>query len=241
MLPIWLFALQTCNAMPQQRTLTCPASPIPSPAIGPYVYEGCQNEVKNARTLNLGSLVDFTGMTVEKCEAYCSGLGHPLFGLEYSSECYCGTYFVYNSTTANEHDCTMPCVGDSTETCGGPSLLSVYAWSNYTQPSIPHIVNGYEYSGCYIEAAHNNRALTGATLVDYVGMTVEKCAAFCSEGSFTIFGLEYSGECYCGNSMASTSTVSPAGDSDCKDTCPGDYTQLACGDALRLSVYKLSA
>jgi hypothetical protein len=69
-------------------------------------------------------------------------------------------------------------------------------------------------------------------------MTVEICQVFCNAKGFSMFGLEDAGECWCGNSLTSGSVLAVNGDSECTDTCPGNYRELACGDANRLNVYK---
>jgi len=63
-------------------------------------------------------------------------------------------------------------------------------------------------------------------------MTLEACQAFCS--AFTYFGVEYSRECYCGNSFNAGSVPAPA--ADCSMTCMGAPSQY-CGAGNRLSVY----
>ena len=47
------------------------------------------------------------------------------FGVEYGSQCYCGN--TLGGAAADEADCNMPCAADSTEKCGGPVRMSVYA------------------------------------------------------------------------------------------------------------------
>jgi hypothetical protein len=219
-------------------TTASACTPIMSaPPVGDYVYAGCQSEADNGRTLNLATLVDSSSMTPQKCATFCAGKRLPLFGVEYGSECYCGTYPRDTSVATEELDCDMPCVGDSTRSCGGRDLLDMYALTNYTVPSIPATVSDYWYKGCYTDWSSSGRALGGASVVNYDSMTLETCAAFCSGKSFSIFGLEYAGECWCGNTLAFGSVVAPNGDDECTSTCPGDYTQLACGDSKRLSVY----
>jgi len=61
-------------------------------------------------------------MTIEMCQAACSGDGYKYFGLEYAQECYCGQSLP--TVTANQ--CNFPCTGNSAEICGGPNSLSVY-------------------------------------------------------------------------------------------------------------------
>ena len=63
-------------------------------------------------------------------------------------------------------------------------------------------------------------------------MTLEACQAFCS--AYTYFGVEYSRECYCGNSFNAGSVAAPA--TDCSMTCMGAPSQY-CGAGNRLSVY----
>ncbi len=138
----------------------------------------------------------------------------------------------------------MPCSGTSNsnpnniEICGAGSRLSLYAMNNYITPSIPQTVAGYIYAGCYTEAT-TGRALTGGTKIDYSGMTVDVCAGFCIGRGAGLWGIEFGGECRCGNTLAAESVIAPKGDSECSTTCPGNYTQLACGDGKRFNLYKL--
>jgi hypothetical protein len=45
-------------------------------------------------------------------------------GLEYYGECYCGAFI--NGSQLPGSDCSFPCTGDSSETCGGNDIISVY-------------------------------------------------------------------------------------------------------------------
>lgn len=78
------------------------------------------------------------------------------------------------------------------------------------------------------------RALTGASFA-YDTMTLESCAANCTAaGNFAYFGVEYARECYCGNSLAASSSEAP--DSECNMLCAGDATEY-CGAGNRLELY----
>ncbi len=63
-------------------------------------------------------------------------------------------------------------------------------------------------------------------------MTLEACQAFCS--AYQYFGVEYSRECYCGDSFNTGSVGAPA--TDCSMTCMGAPFEY-CGAGNRLSVY----
>ena len=91
---------------------------------------------------------------------------------------------------------------------------------------------GWEYVGCVLDTL-DNRTLpirTGAP-----DMTIEKCIDYCVGKGQIFAGLEYSNECYCGNTVASDRL----GYRRCRMTCAGNPNQY-CGDAQRLSIYKIA-
>lgn len=70
-------------------------------------------------------------------------------------------------------------------------------------------------------------------------MTVELCQSACKSAGYSIAGLEYSQECWCGNSFVNGGVyVSADGASGCTMTCKGN-TKEWCGGSNRLSAYKL--
>lgn len=219
----------------QTSTSTACATIYSPPPVGRYGYYSCMTEASLSRTLGLATTTN-AKMTPQWCASFCSSQGYPVMGVEYADQCWCGTYPSGDSTTAPQSDCNMECAGDSSQICGGPDRLNVYTSQNYTYPTIPRTANGYIYAGCYTDNT-SNRALGSASLVDYTSMTVEKCGQFCSGGGYLMFGLEYAGECWCGNAIAGGNTIAPNQDAECTSTCPGDETELACGAANRLNVY----
>lgn len=99
----------------------------------------------------------------------------------------------------------MVCSGSSIEYCGSGNRLELY-FNNSTEPGTgggggsggdggeptqPEIVGAYKTYGCVTEATQT-RALTARSFVD-TGMTLERCASFCS--AYTYFGVEYASEC----------------------------------------------
>ncbi|KAJ4287465.1 hypothetical protein N0V88_007652 [Collariella sp. IMI 366227] len=92
------------------------------------------------------------------------------------------------------------------------------------------------YYGCYTDVP--TRALTGSSLVDYTTMTIAQCETYCTGLSFTLWGIEYGGECYCGNALAQGSF--PSFSTDCTMPCAGDALTV-CGGPNRLSLYGTAA
>ena len=158
------------------------ASPQPierrAPAVIPgYDYAGCYTEATYTRALGGASGSD-NKMTVNTCAAACAGSTY--FGVEYGKECYCGNYLNAGSVAANPSDCSFPCPGDSSQSCGAGGRLSLYKRSTAA----------YTSKGCYTEAT-GKRALSDASFYSD-SMTVSRCAAVCA--SYTFFGLEYGRE-----------------------------------------------
>ena len=85
------------------------------------------------------------------------------------------------------------------------------------------IVGKYSFQGCFTEGT-GVRALADAAFVDYANMTSELCASKCD--AYVYWGIEYYGECYCGNELAASSTQAPLG--DCSFICPGNPNEY-CG------------
>jgi chitinase len=73
--------------------------------------------------------------------------------------------------------------------------------------------------------------LTPYVSTDYAYMSPEVCQSLCPE--YLYFGVEYGGECYCGNSINNGSTIVP--DTDCSMTCDG-FTDEYCGAGDRLDL-----
>lgn len=138
-------------------------------------YVGCYREGTDARALTRAALTH-PRLTIGVCQDFCKGYRFCTFstrqpallfvasspsntvcfagGLEYGNECFCG-YRIHNGAyQVPDSSCTVPCVGDPSETCGGGNLLSVYK-SNFTVQE-PRV--NYTAQGCYAEP-QDSRAL----------------------------------------------------------------------------------
>ena len=130
----------------------------------------------------------------------------------------------------------MVCSGNSKEYCGGSNRLDVYQISGALPvsttatpvttasptatsgaPTVVPSAGAFGYIGCYTDSV-SDRALTGLTNpVPGSTLTVEACAAACD--GYTFFGVEYSDECYCGNSLMGGSTQAAGGDDPSQNMC----------------------
>ncbi|THH31673.1 hypothetical protein EUX98_g2514 [Antrodiella citrinella] len=92
---------------------------------------------------------------------------------------------------------------------------------------------GWSAQGCITDNP-GARTLGGDTFTDTVNMTVENCVNFCVEKNWIFAGVEFSQECYCGNTLLNGATNATA--TDCNDACTGNANEI-CGGASRLNLF----
>ncbi|KAI4115242.1 MAG: hypothetical protein LQ345_004126 [Seirophora villosa] len=233
-----------------------PGAPTAVPSVAGFVSQGCYTEGSSGRALGEAATAS-SAMTVEKCAAFCSS--YTYFGVEYQSECYCGNTIGTGAILATDNGCTMACGGNPGQLCGGPSRLNFYksnkssassstvtsttstsstgtstsatSTPTSTGPAIVLTASPFAYQGCYSEGSAG-RALS-ATSTASGTMTIQMCAAFCKE--YAYMGVEYSTECYCGNTIGTGSAL--VTDGRCSMTCGGAPSAI-CGGPNGLSFYK---
>lgn len=205
-------------------------------------------------------------MTVDLCGDFCSNLNYTLFGVEYADECYCGNSFNAGTTLDVNNDCNMACAGDNTEYCGGAGAMNVYEIAGGAAYNLPTTytytatatatttavasstasatpvpaAGGFSYVSCAVEPFEQSGLSYRALQDDSTSssnMTVAACATYCS--GYAYFGVEYSSQCYCGNTIAA-GTTQDATDATCNMACAGDATEQ-CGGAGRMNLYENSA
>ncbi|XP_046548476.1 putative fungistatic metabolite [Haliotis rubra] len=93
-----------------------------------YVYLGCYLDDLD-RLINDEHIVD-DSMTYELCLTHCRQGNYLLAGLEATRHCFCGnSNDDVKYTVQNEGDCNTPCVGNSSQMCGGHFRLSLFQWN----------------------------------------------------------------------------------------------------------------
>ncbi|TFK22851.1 copper radical oxidase [Coprinopsis marcescibilis] len=240
-------SLQPCGGPGKLNLFWSGAAPPPAPSVIPEIGDheslGCYTDnVNGQRTLPVGTGV--TGpMTNAKCTDACFNAGYRLSGTEYAAECFCGHSLV-NDVPAAAGDCNMVCAGDGGSFCGGPNRLNVY---NYTGTDLPGgggpppggpqpvevgLPTTWTYGGCYTDNINGR-------VMGYVGgadpaQTVQTCIGICAAEDFTLAGIEFGAECFCGNSLING--PEKVGDGQCSMGCGGDNEQ-ACGGPNLMSVY----
>jgi len=109
--------------------------------------------------------------------------------LEYYGECFCGASVA--GTQIAESNCNFPCTGNSSETCGGNDILSVYQDPTFL-PDDTSTISDYQSSGCWTDDSPSGRALVyQQNQLDPTTMTVEECLFACKDAGYALAGVEY--------------------------------------------------
>ncbi|KAI0971078.1 WSC domain-containing protein [Xylaria arbuscula] len=202
----------------------------------PFVYTGCYDNGQpgTPEALSLRTDLDQNNMTVEICVAHCKGNDYRLAGLSYYGVCYCGE--TVSTALLPEDQCSFPCSGNSSETCGGDTQINV--WMDPTFPPLPDQTDISEYVpvGCWTDDSSDGRALFyRQDSLDSSALTNEGCLESCLAGGFPFAGTEYGGECYCGVVIGNGTSLA-TDDSTCNVPCNGNPDEI-CGGPSRLSLY----
>ncbi|KAF1964882.1 copper radical oxidase [Bimuria novae-zelandiae CBS 107.79] len=206
-----------------------------------WTYAGCYTDSTGARTLK-DATTGSNDMTNTLCVNFCGDRGFAYAGTEYSRECWCGRT-LSGSTLKPASDCNMGCSGNPDEACGGPDRLTLYNNTAVMPTGPPWVnpgVNGYQSLGCYTDnSGAGGRALdvevSGTFPGGYQNSTVANCVTACSARNYIYAGLEYYGECWCGNTIKNQAAEA-SDPSTCNTVCNGNKTET-CGGPNRLNMY----
>jgi hypothetical protein len=212
-------------AIPLSFTITMGTPP---PAGSAASSIGCFVD-SDSRDLS-GPSTSSDSMTVEACSSFCTSNGYAYFGVQYTSQCFCGqSYGAYGQASAS--DCNMACNGNGNETCGGTWRNSVYATGVAAPAPPPTSGSGPSSIGCFVDS--DSRDLSGPSTASG-NMSVETCNSFCANSGYPYFGVQYGSLCFCGQSYGA---YGPADASDCNMACGGNGGET-CGGTWRNNVYR---
>ncbi len=160
--------------------------------------------------------------TPELCINTCGKAGYDFAGVQNGSECYCGD--AYGGQGPSD-GCLDPCSGDATELCGGSFNNSVYATAPVFLPS------PLDSIGCFADGTP--RDLPDSVYTNNFS-TPATCVAACTYYGYLYAGVQYSTECFCGDSYGAYGTSL-----GCIDRCSGDPSKT-CGGTEANNVYRTS-
>ena len=178
--------------------------PFPNPALnntatsvnnstyaGNMKYWGCWSDQNPHSLTNL--LYTSNDNTIQRCTSVCAQGGNTIAGINFGTQCFCGTALTYLATQVIDSSCATPCPGNASEICGGSNRLSLFSNGRpivQSAPGTPETTGDFYFASCYTEAT-SRRALIGKS-TSGESMTLEYCANFC--GGYKYFGTEFGSE-----------------------------------------------
>jgi hypothetical protein len=124
--------------------------------------------------------------------------------------------------------------GSSSSTVSATSgTVSKTSSSTTTGPTTTQ--TGWVYQGCYVDGL-NGRDLPYQA-ADNEENTQEVCISTCAGLGYTIAGVEYGVQCFCGNALYNGAAPA-ANQADCNVACPGNAAE-DCGAGNRLSLFSI--
>ena len=113
-------------------------------------------------------------MTVELCLSACREKGYEYSGLQWQSECYCGSQPREGFKWAWYGKCNDRCAGNQNQICGGSNALSLY--------TTPIMKPG---GLCIYDNPSPRRVLDGLSVTGMNNLTVDSCNDICRSKLWT--------------------------------------------------------
>ncbi|KAJ7050010.1 hypothetical protein C8F01DRAFT_1068250, partial [Mycena amicta] len=199
-----------------------------------------------------------SSQTVPGCIAECGAAGFKVAGLSWGNECFCGNELggtaalnVPGSGLAvPQTECNLPCTGDASTTCGGGFRLSVYTVPAVARRTVPRDIRPSPSlekrtcpgtpAPCYVDSCDNPSLpfLSSKSSTQ----TIPGCIAECGAANYSLAGLSWADECFCGNELGGTAASERLAipQTECNLPCAGDAGTI-CGGGFRLSLYPVPA
>ena len=181
----------------------------------------------------------------ESCIQTCHAKGFALAGLEYGGECYCGaiTLLLGDLKPVADKECGMKCPAPSTEKCGGVNRLTLLMFNcnAATKPtpaptSAPGLCTATS-SKCYrdLEGGFGGKRLLPFMNWHMGSLTHQSCMHVCHVKGYSLAGLEFGHQCWCGSPVDLTrdpSIVKEVETAKCSSGCSGNANEQCGGFAL---------
>ncbi|KAJ6491215.1 WSC domain-containing protein, partial [Mycena vulgaris] len=168
------------------------------------------------------------------CTQKCFFLGFTYAGVEYCKECYCSASLVSDVSAANIADCDMPCAGDATITCGAGWRVQHHAHTSRQRCTIwLETLRHHHFSPRLREPRLRQRS-AGDVLAST--NTPAACMSYCAKLGYSMSGVEYGSECYCGNTWTNSAPPADIPASSCNMPCSG-APGTTCGRFWAIQIY----
>lgn len=220
-------------------------------------YTGCYPQIAGpVITLTATSLTSlYTGKAVVAfCTSYCASFGYvtaALGQLSTGNACYCYASAPITQPLADSNCQGIACVVGVQESCGSAynpgiagNLVTYSTGTTLASPIATYTTAGgaiHNVLGCYADTQTSRALPVQITTIPAGSMTPAACMEACSLTGYSVSGLEWAQECYCGSIAPATTNLraSPASTA-CTMPCKGNSLQ-ACGNGNQILIYTTSS
>jgi hypothetical protein len=120
--------------------------------------------------------------------------------------------------------------------------MQIYQWNNLSESEAEYDIpanwaswnNVADSENCFVDDAQ--RVLPSATSTKLYNNGPGTCIAFCASGNYTLAGLEYGDECWCGINTSGWPGPNSTAMYTCDTPCP-EAPNLDCGGSWSMKLY----
>jgi hypothetical protein len=129
--------------------------------------------------------------------------------------------------------------GSATTSVGGsssPTASKTTSQGSSPTQKVAGVPSGWFYHGCWVDEKYGR--ILPTQLPDSNSLTVESCISSCQTAGYSISGMEYASQCFCGDEIIEGGALAQQ-DTDCNMACSGSSSEM-CGGPSRMSIYSNS-
>lgn len=218
------------------------------------------SNVFNGRRIEWTNWNNYMAEFACRCAKAVKERGWKIFGLQFYGECWSGPPNTYDESTFVSSD---SCIAEDYQYCGGLDRHCIgKRWTNFVYELEPDCAEQFERIGCFrdnqivprpipdyiMTDRQRNLAIYSGQSIDwrnwdvYMPQFVCRCAKEAKEKGYTLFGVQFYGECWSG--VQSEKTYGNIGVStNCLDKCYESckpYEKFCAGKQFANAVYRLS-
>ncbi|KAK8869788.1 hypothetical protein IAR55_000356 [Kwoniella newhampshirensis] len=201
-----------------------------------YTYAGLEygTQCFCVNGISYGEYSAGAGTAASECNESCAGNSAENCGGDFRLWMFHYTNALAPSAAQSIAPASTPAPASSASTIAASEVSTSPTVTSVAPAPTPTVPSGWSRAAtqCIAEGL-TGRALVGESSTSSA-MTWEMCVSFCGNAGYTIAGLEYSDECYCGNIL--TNGASTNSGSKCDMSCSGVASAI-CGGSSALTLF----
>ena len=181
----------------------------------------------------------FPGVTYNPytCNQAAANSGFPYYGLQHGGECWATYNLTVAKSCGRSNSCNMTCVDQKRPfpgNCGG-------SLTNAIHTTCRPVTEKYKYQGCYVDGGTKTQR-ERAMEHQFLGTNYDRssCYETAVASNFTVFALQFGGECWASNSLKNTTRFGNR--TSCTMFCFNQQAPFPgnCGGALANAVHTIA-